>query len=105
MPEIHLKQLSLDFHIVLVFHSLKTKKELKNLCRQEAQIVFTRMILVKVVLNIIKKCKELTERTESDKVLIDKAFIITSYPKYYGNQKGLVSMLYKFFMKNSLAVV
>ena len=51
------------------------------------------------------KCKELTERTESDKVLTDKVFIITSYPKYYGNQKGLVSMLYKFFMKNSLAVV
>ena len=37
MPEMDLKQP--DLLIVLVVHSLKAKKELKNLCRQEIQII------------------------------------------------------------------
>ena len=31
----------------------------------------------------------------------DKAFKIASDPEYYGNQRGLVSMVYKFFDKKS----
>ena len=45
------------------------------------------------------KSKDLTERTQSDKVLGDKAFKIASDPKYDGYQRGLASMLYKFFDK------
>ena len=47
------------------------------------------------------KSKDLVKRTQSDKVLRDKAFKITSDPKYDGYQKGLVSMVYKFFDKKS----
>ena len=47
------------------------------------------------------KCKDLTKRTESDKVLKDKASNIESNPKYYGYERGLVSMLYKCFDKKS----
>ena len=43
--------------------------------------------------------KDLARRTASDKVLKDKAFNITKNPKYDGYQKGLGSMLYKFFDK------
>ena len=43
------------------------------------------------------KCKELTKRTESDKVLRDRAFKIASNPKYDGYERGLPSMVYKFF--------
>ena len=43
------------------------------------------------------KSKDLTERTQSDKVLGDKAFKIASDPKYDGYQRGLASMIYKFF--------
>ena len=38
-------------------------------------------------------------RTQSDKVLKDKAFKIASDPKYDGYQRGLPSMVYKFFDK------
>ena len=47
------------------------------------------------------KSKDLVKRTQSDKVLRDKAFKIASYPKYDGYQRGLTSMVYKFFDKRS----
>ena len=47
------------------------------------------------------KNKALDKRTQSDKVLRDKAFEIASNPKYDGNQRGPASMLYKFFDKKS----
>ena len=47
------------------------------------------------------KSKDLTKRTQSDKVLRDKAFKIASNPKYDGYQRGLASMVYKFFDKKS----
>ena len=47
------------------------------------------------------KSKDLVKRTQSDKVLRDKAFKIASDPKYDGYQRGLASMVYKFFDKKS----
>ena len=47
------------------------------------------------------KTKDLAKRTQSDKVLRDKAFKIASGPKYDGYQRGLVSMVYKFSNKKS----
>ena len=47
------------------------------------------------------KSKDLAKRTQSDKVLRDKAFKIASDPKYDGYQRGLTSMVYKFFDKKS----
>ena len=45
--------------------------------------------------------KDLTKRTIADKVLRDKAFKIASDQKYDGYQRGLASMVYKFFDKKS----
>ena len=45
--------------------------------------------------------KDLVKRTLSDKVLKDKAFNIAKNPKYDGYQRGLASMVYKFFDKKS----
>ena len=45
--------------------------------------------------------KDLTKRTQSDKVFRNKAFKIASDPKYDGFQRGLASMVYKFFDKKS----
>ena len=45
--------------------------------------------------------KDLKRRTASDKVLRDKAFNIAKYPKYDGYQRGLASMVYRFFDKKS----
>ena len=45
--------------------------------------------------------KDLINRTEADKVLRDKVYDIASNPKYDGYQRGLASMVYKFFDKKS----
>ena len=41
--------------------------------------------------------KDLTKRTVADKILKNKAFDIVKDPKYDGYQRGLASMVYKFF--------
>ena len=48
-----------------------------------------------------RKTKDLAKRTQSDKALRDKVFKITSNLKYDGYQRGLASMVYKFFDKKS----
>ena len=50
------------------------------------------------------KTKDLVRRTQSDKVLKDKAFKIASDPKYNCYQRGLASMVYKFFDKKSASL-
>ena len=47
------------------------------------------------------KTKDFAKRTQSDKVLRDKAFKIGSDPKYDGYQRGLASIVYKSFDKKS----
>ena len=45
--------------------------------------------------------KDLAKRTAADKVLKNKAFNIAKDPKYNGCQRGLASMVYKFFDKKT----
>ena len=45
--------------------------------------------------------KDLPKRTAADKVLRDKVFKIASDQKYGGYQRGLASMVNKFFDKKS----
>ena len=47
------------------------------------------------------KSKDLAKRPQCDKVLKYKAFKIGSDPKEDGYQRGLASMVYKFFDKKS----
>ena len=51
------------------------------------------------VLKILKK------RTAADKVLKNKAFNIAKDPKYDRYQRGLASMVYKFFDQKTAAVL
>ena len=46
--------------------------------------------------------KDLINRTEADKVLRDTAYDIACNPEYDGYQRGLASMVYKFFDKKSM---
>ena len=84
-------------------HLLKTKKEFKNLKKQEIQAIFTKVNLIKHAFNI-GDFKDLARRKASDKVLRDNAFNITKNPKYDGYQRGLASVVYKFFDKNSASL-
>ena len=45
--------------------------------------------------------KDLKRRTTSDKILRNKVFNIAKNPKHDGYQRGLPSMVYKFFDKKS----
>ena len=45
--------------------------------------------------------RDIVKRTKSDKFLKDKEFKIASNPKYDGYQRGLASMVYKFFDNKS----
>ena len=45
--------------------------------------------------------KDLTKRTVPDKILRNRAFNIAKDKKYDGHQRGLASMVYKFFDKKS----
>ena len=49
--------------------------------------------------------KDIKNRTAADKILRDKAYKIAKYPKHYGSERGLASMVYKFLTKRLQAVV
>ena len=46
--------------------------------------------------------KDLINRTRADNVLRNKAYDIASNPEYDGYQRGLASMVYKFFDKKTM---
>ena len=63
------------------------------------------MNLTRLVFNMIQlmtKIKDLVKRTQSDKVVKDKAVEIASDPKQDGYQKGLASMVFKSFLVKNL---
>ena len=75
---------------------------MKNLCRLEIHTLFTKMSLIKLFFQHDKayaKSKDLAKRTQSDKLLKNKAFKIAIDSKYDSYQRGLASMVYKFFDK------
>ena len=77
---------------------------MKNLCRQEIQIISTKNELDKACYAhdaAYSDSKDLARRTTADKVLRGKAFNISRNPKYDEYQRGLASMVYKFFDKKS----
>ena len=45
--------------------------------------------------------KDIKRRTTFDKILKDKAFNVAKNPKHHRYQRGLASMVYKFFDKKS----
>ena len=53
MPQMHLKQPGFMYSACGPFHLLKTKKEFKNLKKQEIQAVFIKMNLITLVFNMI----------------------------------------------------
>ena len=101
MSELQLKQPGFTYSACGPF--TRNKEKLKNLCRQEIQILFTEMSLIKLPFNMMQLMvyRKIQQKELNQKVLRDKAFKIVSDPKYYGYQRGLASMVYKFFDKKS----
>ena len=102
MPEMHLKQTSFAYSACGPFtkHKERTGKFMQTgntnyICKNDIDKACFQHDMAYV------KFRDLFERTQSDKVLRDKAFKIASNPKYDGYERGLSSMIYKFSDKYS----
>ena len=81
----------------------KNKERIEKFMKTENTDFFIEMNLIKLAFSMIWLMvnRRIQEKTQSDKVLRDKAFKVASDPKYDGYQRGLASMVYKFFDKKS----
>ena len=104
MPEMHLRQLQFVYSACGPF--TRHKERIKEFKRTGDTRHIYRNELDKVCFQhdfAYADHKDLINRTKSDNVLRDKAYDIASNPEYDGYQRGLVSMVYKFFDKKSTA--
>ena len=99
MPEIHLKQPGFTYSACGPF--TKNKERIEKI--MQTDFIYKNKLDKAYFQHDIAygKSKDLAKRIQSDKVLRDKAFKITSDPKYDDYQRGLASMVYKFFDKKS----
>ena len=100
MPEMHLKQLGFAYSACGPF--TKNKERIEKFMQTGNTDFIYRNELDKACFQhdiAYGKSKDLIKITQSDKVLKDKAFKIANNPKYDGYQRGLASMVYKFFDK------
>ena len=102
LPEMHLKQPGFTYSAGGPF--IKNKEKIEKFMETGNTYFICKNELDKACFQhdaAYGKSKDLVKRTQSDKVLRDKAFKIASDPKYDGYQRGLASMVYKFFDKKS----
>ena len=102
MPEMHLKQPGFTYSACDPF--TKNKERIEKFMQTGNTDFIYKNDLDKACFQhdvAYGKSKALIKRTQSDKVLKDKAFEIASNSKYDGSQRGLASMVYKFFDKKS----
>ena len=106
MPEMHLKQSGFTYSACGPF--TKIKEKIKKFMQTGDKNFIYKNELDKACFQHDMTCgktKYLVNKTQSDKVLKDKAFKIASDLKYGGYQRGLASMVYVFFDKKNLVEV
>ena len=103
MPEMHLRQPQFIYSACGPF--TRHRKTVKNFKQAGDTHYIYRNDLDKVCFqhdSAYADNKDLINRTKVDKVLKDKAYNVASNPEYDGYQRGLASMVYRFFDKNSM---
>ena len=103
MPEMHLRQPQFVYSVCRPF--TRHKERIKKFKQTGDTRYIYRNELDKACFqhnSAYADHKDLINRTEADKVLRDKAYDIASNPEYDGYQRGLASMVYKFFDKKSM---
>ena len=103
MPEMHLRQPGFTYSACGPF--TKNKERIKQFMQTGNTDFIYENELDKACFQYdmaYGKAKDLVRRTQSDKVLRDKAFNFESDPKYDRYQRDLASMIYKFFDKMSI---
>ena len=101
MPEMHLKQPGFTYNAC--DHFTKNKKRTEKFIQTGNIDVFYRNELDKTCFQYDMAYGKSNDLAKSEKVLRDEAFKIFSDPKYDGYQRGLASMVYRFFDKKSSA--
>ena len=106
MPEVHLKQRGFTYSACGPFTKNKERIE-KFMQTGDTNFIYKNELNKACFQHDMAygKAKDLVKRTQSDKVLKVKAFKIASGPKYDGYQRGLASMVHKFFDKNLLCLM
>ena len=101
MPELHLVD-PIVKKIVHVDHFQNTHKEFK-IFKIQASYIYNNDLDKACFQHDMayNKFKDLDKRTQSGIVLKNKTLKIASNPKYNGYERGLASMVYKFFDKKS----
>ena len=102
IPEMHLKQPGFPYSACGPF--TKNKERIEKFMQTGNENLIYKNELDKAGFQhdmAYDKSKGLVKRTQSEKILKDKAFKIASDPKYDGYQRGLASMVYKFLDKKS----
>ena len=102
MPEMHLKEPGFTYSAPGPF--TKNKERIEKLMQTGNTAFIYKNELDKACFQhdmAYGKSTDLIKRTQSDKVLKDKAFKIDNNTKYDGYQRRLASMVYKFFDKKS----
>ena len=103
MPEMHSKQPSFTYSACGPF--TKNNERIQKFMQTGKTNYIYKNVLDKACFQhdmVHSKCKDLTKRTQSDKVLRDHTFEIASNPKYDRYQRGLSSMVHRFFDKKSV---
>ena len=100
MPEMHLKQQGFTYSACWPFtknkkriQKFKETGDLRYICRNDLDKACFQHDMA------YGDFKNLVKRTATDKVLRNKAFNIAKDANYDGYQRGLASMVYKFFDK------
>ena len=105
MPEMHLKQPEFSYSACGSFTSNKERiQKFKDTGDTNYISIKTKNELDKVSFQhdtAYGDFRYLAKTTASDKVLSNKAFNIVKAPKYDRYQRGIASMIYKFFDKKS----
>ena len=102
MPEMHLKQPGFTYNACGLF--TKNKERIETFMQTGNADFIYRNELDKACFQhdvAFGKSKDLTKIIQSEKGLRDKTFEFASDPKYDGYQRGLASMVNKFFDKKS----
>ena len=102
MPEMHLRQPGFTYSACGPF--AKNKERIQKFKQTGDSRYIYKNELDKACFQLdmaYEDFKDLTERTAADKVLQNKAFNIAKNPKYYEYQRGLASIVYKFFDKKT----
>ena len=99
MPEMHLRQPGFTYNAYGPF--TKNKERIQKFKQSGDSRFIYKNELDKACFQHDGDFKDLAKRTAADKVLRDKAFNIAKDLKYDWYQRGLASMVYKFFDKKT----